>query len=341
MSVDNADMLGITPSLRGRDRRALPGRDTVLGMYHRMMLIRRFEEVAEDMFRQARMRGALHFYIGEEASGVGVCAALRDSDFITSTHRGHGHCIAKGGHVDRMMAELFGRSTGYCGGKGGSMHIADLDIGILGANGIVGAGIPIAAGAGLGSKLRGEDAVTACFFGDGAGPTGAFHEGVNFAAVQKLPVIYVCENNQYGMATRADQANAGPSIAGRGDAYGIPGVVVDGQDVIAVYEAASEAVARARAGAGPTLIESFTYRYKGHTVHDMAGYRSSEELDEWMQRDPIYRFRTELTDFAGIAAEELDAIDAEVEAEVEGAVEFAESSPFPDVTAIEEDVYAS
>lgn len=341
MSINRSDLIDANSNLRGRDRRVLPGRDQVLKMYRLMMKIRRFEETAEEMFRQARMRGALHFYIGEEASGVGVCSALLDSDYITSTHRGHGHCIAKGGRVDKMMAELFGRATGYCGGKGGSMHIADLDIGILGANGIVGAGIPIAAGAGLGSKLRGEDAVTVSFFGDGAGPTGAFHEGVNFAAVKKLPVVFVCENNQYGMATRSDQANAGPSIAGRGDAYGIPGVVVDGQDVIAVYEVASEAVARARAGAGPTLIESFTYRYRGHTVHDMAGYRSKEELAEWVQRDPIFRFRRELIEYAGLEEAEIASIDAEVDAEVSQSVEFAESSPFPDVSTIEEDVYAS
>ncbi len=341
MTTEKASSADPELPLRGRGGRMLPARGTLVTMYRQMVRIRRFEETAEEMFKQARMRGALHFYIGEEASGVGVCAALETRDFITSTHRGHGHCIAKGGRMDLMMAELFGRATGYCGGKGGSMHIADLDIGILGANGIVGAGIPIAAGAGLGSKLRGEDAVTVCFFGDGAGPTGAFHEGVNFAAVKKLPVIFVCENNQYGMATRSDQSNAGSSIAARGDAYGIPGVVVDGQDAIVVWEAAAEAVKRARSGAGPTLIESVTYRYKGHTVGDMAGYRSKEELAEWMQRDPIQRLRSELLDHALVEESVLDEIDVTVAAEVEAAVEFAEASPFPDPATIEEDVYAS
>jgi len=318
----------------------MPERATLVSMYHAMQRIRRFEQTAEEMFKSARMRGALHFYTGEEASGVGVCSALRKEDYITSTHRGHGHCIAKGGKLNKMMAELFGRVTGYCGGKGGSMHIADLDLGILGANGIVGAGIPIAAGAALGAKLRGEDTVTVAFFGDGAGPTGAFHEGVNFAAVRNLPVIFVCENNQYGMATNVRDSNAGESIAGRGVAYGIPGEIIDGNDVFAVYEAATKAVNRARAGEGPTLLETLTYRHKGHTVHDMAKYRTKKELEEWLEKDPIHRFRNAVLETGEIDQKTFDEIDRDVEAEIEAAVEFAEASPYPSIDTIEQGVYA-
>ena len=301
-------------------------REKLLWIYRAMMRIRRFEEAAEEAFRNARMRGALHFYIGEEATATGICAELRTDDYITSTHRGHGHCIAKGGQLSKMMAELYGRATGYCGGKGGSMHIADLDLGILGANGIVGAGIPIAAGAALGAKLRGEDRVTVCFFGDGAGPTGAFHEGVNFAAVQSLPVIFVCENNKYGMATTSDRANAGPSIAGRGVAYGIPGVHVDGNDVFSVNAVARQAIDRARSGQGPTLIEAETYRFKGHTVHDMAPYRAKQELEAWLKKDPIERFKRVVESQSLLMAEDFDRIDEDVVREVEMAVEFAEAS---------------
>lgn len=318
----------------------LPPRDMLVWMYHTMRRIRRFEEAAEVAFRNARMRGALHFYIGEEATATGVCAHLRRDDYITSTHRGHGHCIAKGGQLNKMMAELFGRVTGYCGGKGGSMHIADLDLGILGANGVVGAGIPIATGAALGAKLRGEDKVVVCFFGDGAGPTGAFHEGVNFGALNALPIVYMCENNQYGMATTSERANAGSGIAGRAASYGIPGAVVDGNDVFAVYKVTKEAVDRARTGGGPTLIESKTYRFKGHTVHDLAPYRAKQEVEEWLKKDPLERFKKTVTSHKALSAEEFDQLDAEVEREVAEAVEFAEASPFPPLESIEQGVYA-
>ena len=317
-----------------------PPREKLLWMYRTMMRIRRFEEAAEDAFRNARMRGALHFYIGEEATATGMCADLRTDDYITSTHRGHGHCIAKGGQLNKMMAELYGRVTGYCGGKGGSMHIADLDIGILGANGIVGAGIPIAAGAGLGVKLSGEDRVVVCFFGDGAGPTGAFHEGVNFAAVKDLPVIFVCENNHYGMATTSTNSNAGPSIAARADSYGIHGATVDGNDVFAVNAVAREAIDRARNGGGPTLIEADTYRFKGHTVHDMAAYRAKKELEDWLKKDPIERFKKTVSTEKLLDADDLTGIDSEVEREVADAVEFAEASPYPELDSIEQGVYA-
>ena len=326
-----------TPS-RARLIKSL-GKDRLVWMYRTMRRIRQFEGAAEEAFRAAKMRGALHFYIGEEATATGACAALDDGDFITSTHRGHGHCIAKGARLDKMMAELFGRTTGYCGGKGGSMHIADLELGNLGANGIVGAGIPIATGAALGSKLRGDGQVTVCFFGDGAGPTGAFHEGVNMAAALKLPVVFLCENNQYGMATSASYANAAP-IAARGPAYAIPSEAVDGNDVFAVYATIKVAVQRARDGKGPSLIESLTYRYKGHTISDQKTYRTKQEIEAWMRRDPIERFVQTVKRERALRAKDLQAIDAEVDDEVARALEFAEASPWPTLDALERDVYA-
>ncbi len=331
---DSAD--GAAGSANG----ALAGLDDakLAWVYLIMRRIRRFEETAEEAFRAAKMRGALHFYIGEEATATGVCAALDDGDFITSTHRGHGHCIAKGARMDKMMAELFGRTTGYSGGKGGSMHIADIELGNLGANGIVGAGIPIAAGAALGSKLRKDGRVTAAFFGDGAGPTGAFHEGVNVAATMNLPVVFVCENNQYGMATHADFANAA-QISARGPAYGIPSPMVDGNDVFEVYATAAAAVDRARRGDGPTLIEARTYRQKGHTVLDQKNYRTKEEIAAWVERDPIERFRTAVIEADRPVIEDFDDIDAQVEREIDNALAFAEASPWPNVDAIERDVY--
>ena len=323
----------VNPTLKSMDD------GQVRWIYQTMRRIRRFEETAEEAFKAAKMRGALHFYIGEEATATGACAALEDGDFITSTHRGHGHCIAKGARMDKMMAELFGRTTGYSGGKGGSLHIADLELGKLGANGIVGAGIPIATGAALGSKLRQDGQVTISFFGDGAGPTGAFHEGVNVAATMKLPVIFLCENNQYGMATHNEFANAAP-ISARGPAYSIPSPKIDGNDVFEVYETVKEAADRARNGEGPTLIESLTYRHKGHTVLDQKNYRTKEEIAEWVARDPIERFRTAVSSAKRMTAKEFDAIDADIEREIENAVSFAEASPWPTLDAIERDVYA-
>ena len=313
--------------------------DSKLGwIYLIMRRIRRFEETAEEAFRAAKMRGALHFYIGEEATATGVCAALDDGDYITSTHRGHGHCIAKGARMDKMMAELFGRTTGYSSGKGGSMHIADLELGNLGANGIVGAGMPIAAGAALGSKLRKDGRVAVAFFGDGAGPTGAFHESINVAATMKLPAVFVCENNQYGMATHADFSNAAP-INLRGPAYGIPSALIDGNDVFEVYATAKKAADRARRGEGPTLIESLTYRHKGHTVMDQKNYRTKDEIAEWVARDPIERFRKAVSDAGRLTEQDFETTDAQVEREVEHAVAFAEASPWPNVDVIERDVY--
>ena len=307
-------------------------------MYRTMRRIRRFEETAEVAYRAAKMRGALHFYIGEEASATGVCAALNEGDFITSTHRGHGHCIAKGARLDKMMAELYGRTTGYCGGKGGSMHIADVASGNLGANGIVGAGVPIAVGAALGSKLRNDGKVTVCFFGDAAGPTGAFHEGVNMGSVLNVPVVFVCENNQYGMATHTEYANAAP-VGDRGPAYGMPSERIDGNDVFEVYARAKVAIDRARNGEGPTLIETITYRQKGHTIHDSKGYRDEEEIAKWIARDPIERFKRVALEAKALTDEDLQAIDDEVEEAIKQAEEFAEASPWPTLDAIEQDVY--
>jgi pyruvate dehydrogenase E1 component alpha subunit len=310
-------------------------------MYRTMLRIRRFEERVKQLFRDARLRGSVHLYIGEEAVATGACAALRPDDYITSTHRGHGHCIAKGGRLDRMMAELYGRETGYCKGKGGSMHIADLDSGILGANGIVGAGIPIAVGAALGTRILGRDRVALAFFGDGGANQGAFHEGINFAAVQKLPVVFVCENNLYSQTTPNKYTIAGGSVARRAEAYGIPGERVDGQDVLAVYRSVKAAVDRARAGQGPTLIECMTYRFEGHFLGDPETYRSREEVQEWREkRDPISLFAAKLLATGQFSQAELDQIDQEVLAEVEDAVRFAENSPLPRLEALWEDVYA-
>ena len=326
-------------SRSNKKARKLPLLDMLEWMYRTMKRIRLFEEAAERAFKAARMRGALHFYSGEEATATGVCAALEQTDYITSTHRGHGHCIAKGGRLDRMMAELYGRSTGYCAGKGGSMHIADLDLGILGANGIVGAGMPIATGAALGSKIRGESKVTVCFFGDGAAPTGAFHESINFAALHDLPVVFVCENNQYGMASHVSDTSAG-NLADRAASYGIPGALVDGNNIFEVFETVTPFVKRARNGKGPSLMIADTYRHRGHTINDMATYREAEEVEKWLKLDPLSRFRREVVAAKALTNKRMDAIDAEVEQEVDQAIEFAEASPFPAVETIEQGVYA-
>ncbi len=324
---------------RRQARLRLPGRQRLRSMYRTMKRIRLFEEAADRAFQSARMIGELHFYIGEEATATGVCAALRDEDYITSTHRGHGHCIAKGGRLDMMMAELFGRATGYCGGKGGSMHIADLDLGILGANGIVGGGLPMAPGAAYGSKLKGDGRVTVSFFGDGAVATGAFHESVNFASLHDLPLVYVCENNQYAMASHVSNTAGGPGLAARAESYGVPATEMDGNDVVEVFETTRKAVARARAGRGPSFLIANTYRHRGHTVAPDPPYRSDAEVTEWMARDPIERFRRDVIAARALTVEQLDGIDAEVEREAEQALEFAESSPYPDVETLLEGVY--
>jgi TPP-dependent pyruvate/acetoin dehydrogenase alpha subunit len=261
-------------------------KQTLLYMYR----IRKFEEAVEDLFGRGLMHGTMHLSIGQEAGPTGICLALTRQDQITSTHRGHGHCIAKGADLTRMMAELLGKKIGYCGGRGGSMHIADAETGNLGANGVVGGGIPIAVGAALASKMQNRRTVAVSFFGDGAMNEGAFHEAANLAAIWKLPVILFCENNKYGMSSSTEKAFAIERLAERGLGYGIPGVTVDGNDVVAVYEAAEAAVARARNGEGPTLIESITYRWKGHSRSDKNLYRTKDEIEEWKHRDPIPKF---------------------------------------------------
>ena len=308
--------------------------------YRRMALIRAFETKAAECFTRSELAGNIHLYMGQEASGVGTCLALRETDYITSTHRGHGHCLAKGASPDRAMAELFGKETGYCRGRGGSMHIVDVKLGILGANGIVGAGIPLAAGSALASKVRGDGAVTVAFFGDGASNQGTFHETLNMAAAWKLPVVFLLENNHYGVSTEIHRVTNTEYLAPRAAAYGIPGVTVDGTDVEAVYHAAAEAVERARSGGGPTLVETLVYRYQGHYCGDPAAYRPKEYLTEGKAKDPIDRARARLLEL-GAAAEEVDALDREAAERIEHAYEFAKSSPDPDPAAVIDDVYSS
>ena len=305
-----------------------------------MLRIRRFEEQIWEIYTSGLMHGLAHLYIGEEAVAVGVCTALRDDDFITSTHRGHGHCVAKGGKLDEMMAEVMGRVTGICRGKGGTMHIADMSVGILGANGIVGGGFGIATGAALSAKLRKTDQVAVCFFGDGASNQGIFFEVMNHAAIWDLPVIYICENNQYGEYTATDSVTAGDTIANRAKPFGIPSSVIDGNDVEVVYEAAKEAVERARSGGGPSMIECTTYRHLGHHVGDPGdGYRSEEERQEWQDKDPITQYRSILAK-AGIDETDLDRIDQEVKDEVADAVESAQGAPWPDTEEADQHVFA-
>lgn len=310
-------------------------------MLRSMQTIRRFEERASDDYQAGAIYGVVHCYIGEEAVAVGVCAALNRDDQIISTHRGHGHCLAKGADLNRMMAELYGRQTGYCKGKGGSMHIADFSIGMLGANGIVAGGIPIVTGAGLAAQLEGKGRVAVSFFGDGASNAGPFHESINIAATWKLPMLYVCENNLYSAGTIAADTLALSDVAARAAGYGIPGVVVDGNDVMAVYEAAEAAVSRARAGQGPTLIECKTYRWRGHTERPgQEDPRPKEEIEEWRQRDPINRYATNLMDQGLLTEEAWQQMDADILAAIEDAVKFSEESPFPDPDAAVEDIFA-
>jgi len=316
--------------------------DKILDIYTRMLRIRRFEEQVGTLFAQGQLPGFVHLYIGEEAVAAGVCAALRDDDYIVSTHRGHGHVIAKGGDFNRMMAELFGKATGYCKGKGGSMHIADFQIGMLGACGIVGGGIPMAVGAGLSAKYRGTDQVSVSFFGDGASNEGSFHESLNLAAVQKLPVIFVCENNQYGEFTPMEKVTGVRDIALRAAGYGIPGVIVDGTDALAVYDAAVAAVQRARQGEGPTLIEAKTHRKGGHAEGEKAflaggAYRSPEELAQAQAKDPITIMHRKMMAMNVIAPNALEELDHGITQAVVEAVAFARQSPDPKPEAIYED----
>ncbi|HEY4888886.1 MAG TPA: thiamine pyrophosphate-dependent dehydrogenase E1 component subunit alpha [Candidatus Dormibacteraeota bacterium] len=311
-------------------------------LYRSMLRIRHFEEQVIDLYRSGKMPGLAHLYIGEEAVAVGVCAALHDDDYITSTHRGHGHCLAKGAELNRMFAELLGKEAGYCHGKGGSMHIADTERGNLGANAIVAGSAGIATGAALSAKKRGSGQVAVCFFGEGALGQGVLYETMNMASLWRLPVVYVCEENQYNEYTHMSEAIAG-EIGARATAFGIPVEDVDGQEVQAVYLAATRAVARARAGAGPTFLNCHTYRFHGHHVGDVDRryYRSKEEEERWRDtRDPV-KLAAEWVTSGGMAqASRLDQIDEEVQAEVRSAVEFALNAPFPDPGEVTEDVYA-
>jgi pyruvate dehydrogenase E1 component alpha subunit len=314
--------------------------EQLLEAFRCMVRIREFETRAHEVFLQGELPGFLHLYLGEEAIAAGVTAALRPDDWVASSHRGHGHLIAKGGDIRLMMAEIFGRSTGYCKGKGGSMHIADLDLGILGANGIVGGGIPIGTGAALACQYRGTDSVAVSFFGDAASNRGTFHEAVNMAAVWDLPIVFVCENNLYGVSTCQRDHMRIKDIADRGAAYGIPGMIADGNDVEAVYEAAVEAVERARRGKGPTLLECKTWRHQGHFVGDPCAYRDPLEHEEWMRKDPIPRGAQALIE-RGFATEETVAqLKAEIRAEIDEATEFGRTSPWPDVSELLTDVYS-
>lgn len=305
----------------------------------KMHLIRRFEESAEDAYVRGQSYGTMHLSIGQEATAVGICAALSDSDYITSTHRGHGHCIAKGAEVKRMFAEFLGKETGYCRGRGGSMHIADPSKGNLGANGIVGGGIPIAVGAALSAKKRGTGAVAVCFFGDGANNEGSFHESLNIASIWKLPVVFVCENNLYGMSVSTARSTAVKDVAQRAVAYDMPGIIVDGNNFAEVAEASFQATERARRGEGPTLIESKTYRTRGHSRSDRNRYRAKDEIEAWKARDPIQLFETELESLGLIARADIERLRAEVEKEIAEGVAFAEGSPAPSPADLLRDVY--
>ena len=317
----------------------------LMEMLRRMLRIRYFEERVIELVERGEIVGAAHSYIGEEAVAVGACLALRDDDWMTGNHRSHGHPIAKGGDIRKAMAELLGKSTGFCKGKGGSMHLADFSIGILGESGILGSSIPTAVGAALGSRLQGNDRVAVPFFGDGASNEGAFHESVNLAAVWKLPVVFLCENNQYAVTSSFRDMVASANISDRAAAYNIPGVLVDGQDAIAMHEAVTEAVARARSGQGPSLIEGRTYRYYEHSlglnriVRDP--YRQEEELEEWRRRDPILIHKEVLLSQNVATQAEIDEMEAEVVAQIDEATEFARQSPYPEPGALFDDMYAN
>lgn len=319
-------------------------RNQMLGLYQKMVEIRLFEERIQDLYARGLVPGSVHLYIGQEAIAAGVCANLRKEDYITSTHRGHGHLIAKGADLRLMMAELFGKKTGYCKGKGGSMHMADLEVGILGSNGIAGGGIPLAVGAGLSIKMKGTDQVAVCFFGDGASNNGTFHESLNFASVHQLPVIFICENNLYGISVSQKQHQAIKDISVRSLAYNMPGVTIDGNDVLMVYQTSYRAIERARRRGGPTLIECKTYRWRGHYEGDPnqgRRYRTLEEIQAWMKKCPIKRFEKRLMDQKILNKDKIRDIREEIGKRIEEAVMFATQSPYPDSQELLEDVYVS
>jgi len=315
--------------------------EQLLAMHRSMVRIRLFEETAGKLMETGKMPGFLHLYVGQEAVAVGTCEALRADDYITSTHRGHGHLVAKGGKLDEMMAELMGKATGSCGGKGGSMHINDLRLNMLGANGIVGAGAPIAVGAGFRNKYLGTDQVSVAFFGDASTNIGAFHEAANMACALHLPVVFVCEHNRYGEYTPTDRAMVVADVVDRAAGYGMPGVIVDGMDVVAVHEAVTEAVARARRGEGPSMVEAKTYRFYNHHGIQNLGlkYRPDEEVLAWKARDPIFSFEHRMIDEGRLTRDDFEQVWAEVRATIDAAIEFADSSPFPEPSALLAGVY--
>jgi len=314
-------------------------KEMLLDMFRVMFRIRHFEQTFRTLVLSGNLIGGGHLYIGQEAIAAGVCSCLRDTDAITSTHRGHGHCIAKGADTKRMMAELYSKATGYCKGKGGSMHIADVSKGIYGANGIVAAGIPIATGIAFAQRYKGEDNVTVAFFGDGASNRGTFHESLNMAASQKLPIVFVCENNNYAMSTPFPYHSNNKTISQRAVGYDIPGKTVDGNDVVAVRQAALEAVNLARSGGGPSLLEFVTWRHTGHFLSDQQLYKDPKEQESWLKLDPILRFEKSLLESSVADQAELNIIRAEAIEEINEAVKFAQDSPEPEYEVLFEDLF--
>ncbi len=310
-----------------------------ISMLRTLLTIRKFEEKTIQLYQTAKIWGYLHPYLGQEAVAVGSCAAIEKDDYIVSTHRGHGHCIAKGGDLNKMMAELLGKSTGYCKGRGGSMHIADTELGILGANGIVGGGIPISVGAGFSCKFDKKGRVTICYFGDGASNNGVFHESLNMASIFKLPIIYICENNLYGISMCSKDSVACKNIGDRASAYAMPGHVIDGSDPEEVYKTVSGAVEHARKGNGPSLIEAQAYRFTGHHPNDPAEYREKQEVEyHKTEKDPVHNYSKKLADEKIIGSEELEAMEKEIQKMVDSSVEFAEKSPEPELDKFLEEV---
>ena len=311
----------------------MPPKDLLARMYRALYTIRMFENSCVQLYRRGLIRGYLHPYVGEEAVAVGVCSALGEDDYIVSTHRGHGHCIARGGRLPEMMAEIMGREPGYCRGRGGSMHISDIATGNMGANGVVGAGIPLGVGAALGASIRGEDRVAAIFFSDGASNNGVFAESLNLAAIWNLPVLLVLENNQYAVSTPIEQSSRDPQLHHRGEAYGVESFAVDGNDVVEVYERALGACERCRRGDGPVLMEAVTYRQGGHHVNDPGQYMPADRLDHYKEKDPLVVGKRHLLEQAGATEDEVAQIEADVAAEMEAAIAFGEASPEPDLDA--------
>ncbi len=314
-------------------------KDKAIEMYTKMLHIRKFEEKVAYFFSMGMVHGTTHLYVGEEGSAAGVCCALDTDDVMTSTHRGHGHCISRGIDLDRMMAEFLGKETGYCKGKGGSMHIADLEKGNLGANGVVGGGQPIAVGAAMTKQMRGEEGIVVCFFGDGAANEGSFHESLNLASIWKLPVLFICENNLYGMSMSIDDHMNIDDISVRADSYGMPGKSIDGNDPVLVYEETLKAKDYVKEN-GPMLLVCNTYRHLGHSKSDACVYRTKEELNEWKKKDPIKRMASYILENGMLTEEELETLDKKTTEDIENAVAFAEQSSYPSINTIMEDVYA-